>query len=340
MDFASQDAELRAALFRFVDVVPACRSLDDLARHLTGFLDEVDDPPQPIGVAMRMGESKTGRAALGVAAATGVKRMARRFIVGETPRDAHGVLRGLWADGVASSVDLLGEATVTAQEADRYAERCASALTDLAAVYAPLPAARAARARRRRAHAAGQPVGQGLGAHAAAAARRPPARQGTTPRCACASCCAGPTTLGAHLHIDMESFDSREAITDLVLELLDEDEFRDRPVGRDRPSGVPARLAGVARAGRRLGQGIAAHAAADGPARQGRLLGSRGRRGPPARVERARVRGQGRLGPQLRDADPRAARGATGRAGRDRVAQPAVGRQRDRREHRARRRTG
>ena len=43
MELAAQDAELKAALFRFVDVVPACRDLDDLARHLTGFLDEVDD---------------------------------------------------------------------------------------------------------------------------------------------------------------------------------------------------------------------------------------------------------------------------------------------------------
>ena len=42
MELASQDAELKAALFRFVDVVPACRSLDDLARHLTGFLGEVE----------------------------------------------------------------------------------------------------------------------------------------------------------------------------------------------------------------------------------------------------------------------------------------------------------
>src|SRR3712207_8739828 len=33
MDLASQDAELKAALFRFVDVVPACRNLDDLARQ-------------------------------------------------------------------------------------------------------------------------------------------------------------------------------------------------------------------------------------------------------------------------------------------------------------------
>ena len=45
MDLASQDAELKAALFRFVDVVPACRNLDDLARHLTGFLGEVETPP-------------------------------------------------------------------------------------------------------------------------------------------------------------------------------------------------------------------------------------------------------------------------------------------------------
>src|SRR5439155_13337143 len=34
---------------------------------------------------------------------------------------------------------------------------------------------------------------------------------------------------GAHLHIDMESFDSREAVTDLVLELLSEPEFQDGP---------------------------------------------------------------------------------------------------------------
>ena len=55
MELASKDAELKAALFRFVDVVPACRSLDDLARHLTGFLGEVGEPAPPISAAMRMG---------------------------------------------------------------------------------------------------------------------------------------------------------------------------------------------------------------------------------------------------------------------------------------------
>src|ERR687893_720648 len=140
MDLASADAELKAALFRFVDVVPACRNLDDLARHLTGFLGEVEEPPQPISVAMRMSGSKAGRAALGAAAAAGVRHMAHRFIVGEDPRAALGVLRDLWKDGVASSVDLLGEATVTQAEAQRYAERCTDALDVLAGATRSWPA--------------------------------------------------------------------------------------------------------------------------------------------------------------------------------------------------------
>src|SRR5207342_1976202 len=110
MDLASQDAEMRAALFRFVDVVPACRSLDDLARHLSGFLEEVGDRPPSLQVAMRMSESKAERQALGAAAAAGVKHMAHRFIVGETPR-----------------------------EADRYAARCGEALEGLVDVYRRLP---------------------------------------------------------------------------------------------------------------------------------------------------------------------------------------------------------
>ena len=56
--------------------------LDDLARHLTGFLEEVPDAPPPIAAAMRIAGTKAGRAALGAAAAGGVKHMAHRFIVG------------------------------------------------------------------------------------------------------------------------------------------------------------------------------------------------------------------------------------------------------------------
>src|SRR5262249_23224488 len=83
--------------------------------------------------------TKAGRTALGVAAASGVKHMAHRFIVGEDPHSALGVLRGLWERGVASTVDLLGEATVTSAEADRYAPRCTDALEALTRATARWP---------------------------------------------------------------------------------------------------------------------------------------------------------------------------------------------------------
>jgi RHH-type proline utilization regulon transcriptional repressor/proline dehydrogenase/delta 1-pyrroline-5-carboxylate dehydrogenase len=228
MDMASQDAELRAALFRFVDVVPACRSLDDLAQHLTGFLDEVGDRPPPLEVAVRMGASRAGRTALGAAAAAGVKHMAHRFIVGVTPRDATGVLQDLWKEGVASSVDLLGEATVTSAEADRYAARCREALEGLVEVYARLPE-RPALER----DSAGPIPRANLSVKVSALTPllRPdaPERGKRDAAVRLRDLLRRARELGAHLHIDMESFDSREAITDLVLELLDEDEFRDGP---------------------------------------------------------------------------------------------------------------
>jgi RHH-type proline utilization regulon transcriptional repressor/proline dehydrogenase/delta 1-pyrroline-5-carboxylate dehydrogenase len=228
MDFASQDAELKAALFRFVDVVPACRSFDDLARHLTGFLGEVDEKPPSIGVAMRMGNSRPGRAALGAAAATGIKRMAHRFIVGEDPEDALPVLRQLWKRNVAATVDLLGEATVTEAEADRYAQRCAKALDQLAATYAkfePKPELES--------DTAGPLPRANLSVKVSALTPllRPDApergKQDAAPRLR--ALLRQAKDLRAHLHIDMESLDTREAVTDVVLELLGEDEFKDGP---------------------------------------------------------------------------------------------------------------
>jgi len=228
MELASADAELKAALFRFVDVVPACRSLDDLARHLTGFLGELETPPLPVAAALRMGDSRAGRRALGAAAAAGVRHMAHRFIVGEDTAAALPVLRGLWDGGVASTVDLLGEATVTQEEAERYAQRCAEALDALAAATAHWPSRpaleRDARGSLPRANlsvkvSALTPL---LRAHAPERGQRDAAaRLRVLLRRAAA--------LGAHLHIDMESMDSRDAVLELVLDLLAEDEFRAGP---------------------------------------------------------------------------------------------------------------
>jgi proline dehydrogenase len=228
MDLASRDQELKAALFRFVDVVPACRNMDDLARHLTGFLREVGEPPPPISVAMKMGNTRTGRAALGRAAATGVRHMAHRFIVGEDPKSAMGELRELWKDGVAASVDLLGEATVTQAEAQRYAARCSEALATLVAASARWPA----RQQLERDSAGPLPrANLSVKVSALTPLLRPDAPERGKRDAAerLRGLLRQARDLGAHLHIDMESLDSRDAVLELVLELLAEDEFRDGP---------------------------------------------------------------------------------------------------------------
>jgi RHH-type proline utilization regulon transcriptional repressor/proline dehydrogenase/delta 1-pyrroline-5-carboxylate dehydrogenase len=228
MEMASSDRELRAALFRFVDVAPACRSLDDLARHLVGFLEEVPETPPPLSVAVKMSGTRAGRAALGAAAAGGVRHLAHRFIVGETPTAALGTLRKLWDRGVASSVDLLGEATVTEPEADRYAARCLEAIEQLSAAtrswppretleadgIGPLPRANVC-VKVSALTPLLRPDAPERGQRDAARRLRPLLR--------------AAHSSGAHLHIDMESLDSREAVLDLVLDLLDEEEFRAGP---------------------------------------------------------------------------------------------------------------
>jgi RHH-type proline utilization regulon transcriptional repressor/proline dehydrogenase/delta 1-pyrroline-5-carboxylate dehydrogenase len=177
---------------------------------------------------MRVAGSKAGRRALGAAAAGGVKHMAHRFIVGESPGSALPVLRRLWDQGIAATVDLLGEATVTAAEADRYAARCVEALDTIAVAAPDWPARPLLEA-----DAAGalprvnlsvkvsaltpllRPDAPEFGRDDAARRMRPLLRRARD--------------LDAHLHIDMESLDTLEATVELALDLLGEDEFREGP---------------------------------------------------------------------------------------------------------------
>jgi RHH-type proline utilization regulon transcriptional repressor/proline dehydrogenase/delta 1-pyrroline-5-carboxylate dehydrogenase len=228
MELASRDAELQAALFRFVDVVPACRSPKDLADHLTAFLEDVDDRPPTLDAAMRMADSRAGARALGIASAAAVRHVAHRFIVGETPRDALRTLSHLWADGAASSLDLLGEATVTVEEADRYAARCAEALQ---VVHAAAPEWPARPELELDSAGAVARVNLSVKVSALTPLLRPEAPEAGKQDAAgrLRTLLRLARELEAHLHVDMESLDSRETVLGLVLELLSEPEFAEGP---------------------------------------------------------------------------------------------------------------
>jgi proline dehydrogenase len=220
--------DVQAALFRFVDAAPACRSSAELVDHLTALLEEVEDPPLPLLAPGALGRGRIGRAGVAGAAAAGVRRIAHRFIVGESPAAALPHLAALWREGAGASLDLLGEATVTREEADRYAARCTEALDVLSAATPGWPA----RPTLERDGAGPLPranvsvkvsaltplmraIAPEVGADDAAGRLRPLLRRARD--------------VGAHLHIDMESLDTLETTMRLVLDLLGEEEFRPGP---------------------------------------------------------------------------------------------------------------
>jgi RHH-type proline utilization regulon transcriptional repressor/proline dehydrogenase/delta 1-pyrroline-5-carboxylate dehydrogenase len=221
------DPELRAAVFRFVDVRPACADPADVARHLGELLAEAQESSLARRGAALAGGALTRRP-LAHAAAAGVRQMAQRFIIGADARAALPAVEKLWRTGAATTIDLLGEATVTEEEAESYAARCEEALRvvhDASRRWEPRPLLEA--------DGAGPIPRVNLSVKVSALTpllrANAPERgiAGAEPRLRRLLQVARDT--GAHLHIDMESFDTREAVTELTLRLLGEPEFADGP---------------------------------------------------------------------------------------------------------------
>lgn len=257
MRLAASDQHLRAALFRFIDVRPACRSTRELGEHLTALLGEARPTSSPGRAAASLARIPLTRPAAALAAGAGVQRLARRFIVGSSVDEAIVSVGELWHCGLGSSLDLLGEESVSEAEADADAARCVDTLEALA---------RAAR---------GWPERPALEADSLGSLPRvnlslkvtalTPAIHADAPergiedalgrlrmilRCA--------RDVGAHVHVDMESLDSRETVLGLTLALLSESEFAGGPSAgvvlqaylRDSPQELEQILEWVSRAPR------------------------------------------------------------------------------------------
>jgi RHH-type proline utilization regulon transcriptional repressor/proline dehydrogenase/delta 1-pyrroline-5-carboxylate dehydrogenase len=230
MDWAMARPAFKTQLFRFVDVFPALDGNDDIARHLAEYFDGVDVPK-----ALDLGVDLADKVPFGAAiearvARKNIARMAEQFIVGETPAEAVAELHGLWRQGSAATVDLLGEKTVVAAEADRYQARVLElldALCDAAPGWAPDdhlerddlgPLARVNVSIKPTALATHyEPLSRTEGLESAKSRIRPILQRARD--------------RGAHVHFDMEHYDAKDLTLSLFRELLSEDEFADVQAG-------------------------------------------------------------------------------------------------------------
>ncbi len=132
LDWSTRDDQFKVQLFRFIDVLPALKTDEQFVRLLHEYFDEVRSLPSPLRWLLTHSLNNPLMARIG----TRVLRyqflkMAYTFMAGASVERSFPTLTHLWNDRVACSIDLLGEATVSETEADRYYQRCLHTLTFL-----------------------------------------------------------------------------------------------------------------------------------------------------------------------------------------------------------------
>jgi RHH-type proline utilization regulon transcriptional repressor/proline dehydrogenase/delta 1-pyrroline-5-carboxylate dehydrogenase len=122
MEWTMSDEAVKVQLFRFIDVLPLLHSAGGITRHLREYFTEASPHLPPwarLGVRWMPRDGWAGRL-LAQTARHNAERLARRFIAGTNLDEALGAVARLRRRGLAFTVDLLGEATVTEAEAERY----------------------------------------------------------------------------------------------------------------------------------------------------------------------------------------------------------------------------
>ncbi|VAX42684.1 Proline dehydrogenase / Delta-1-pyrroline-5-carboxylate dehydrogenase, partial [hydrothermal vent metagenome] len=130
MDWSMKDPDFKVQMFRFVDAFPMFRTPESIHEHLVDYLTQ---PGVKVPPGMDLG-LKAGGVAKGLLASTisgQIKGMGSKFIAGTDAADALPGLRGLWNEGIAFSVDLLGEACVSDAEADAYRDKYLDLINNL-----------------------------------------------------------------------------------------------------------------------------------------------------------------------------------------------------------------
>src|SRR6266699_2160761 len=130
MALSMRDEHFKVQLFRFVDVLASLHRGTDIAQHLDEYFAGMRNGYTPLirtGVFL----AKLAPWISGQALRWNVSGMARQFIAGRNPNDVMKMLRKRRAQGIGFTVDLLGEAVVSEQEANEYASRCLELLEHL-----------------------------------------------------------------------------------------------------------------------------------------------------------------------------------------------------------------
>jgi RHH-type proline utilization regulon transcriptional repressor/proline dehydrogenase/delta 1-pyrroline-5-carboxylate dehydrogenase len=121
MEWSMGDEAVKIQLFRFVDVLPLLHSPETITRHLREYFGEArENLPGWLTLGLRWLPSHglLGRL-LAKTAYRSAERLARKFIAGTNLTEALHAIARLRRRSLAFTIDRLGEATITEQEAEQ-----------------------------------------------------------------------------------------------------------------------------------------------------------------------------------------------------------------------------
>ncbi|HEY9851136.1 MAG TPA: L-glutamate gamma-semialdehyde dehydrogenase [Leptolyngbyaceae cyanobacterium] len=123
--WAMSNPGLRVQLFRFIDCLPSLRSKPEIARHLQEYLgDESVELPSALKGLLNFAnpDSMPGQLAA-TTVSTAVETLAHKYIAGENIKQVIKTVERLRKDKMGFTIDLLGEAVITEEEAQSYLDR-------------------------------------------------------------------------------------------------------------------------------------------------------------------------------------------------------------------------
>ena len=134
-----KDPAFKVQFFRFIDVFPMLRTAEQVHEVLLDYLGQ-EGITLPAGMELGLKAGGLAKGLLAKTIAGRITAMANNFIAGTDAASALPSLRKLWDQGVAFSVDLLGEACVSDEEALGYQRRYLDLLETLPGAVAGWPA--------------------------------------------------------------------------------------------------------------------------------------------------------------------------------------------------------
>ena len=142
MDWSMSHGDFKLQLFRFIDVLPYLTTEEMLAGHIREYFSEGEDVPAVLRLGAKSAGigGRLGMKLLGGTIRKNLESMARQFIIGNTIPETVKNIGKFRRGGFAFTLDVLGEATVSEQEADAYAGKYMRLLEGLEHAQADWPA--------------------------------------------------------------------------------------------------------------------------------------------------------------------------------------------------------